>query len=136
MNIREAARRAGGEELVAKIDYAAEVESKALIGIEELMKAWQEDAAGDKEKRHLITLALCQALSQAFAKLSVEAYLTKMEDSAIKERQEVLVLAIHSLNNNITRAFEDADAVGVKDLLMGAVAKVGPLPKPQETEEK
>lgn len=132
MNIREAARQAGDEELVKKIDYAAEIERKALIGITELMKAWQDDAAGDAEKRHLITIALCQSLATAYAKYAVEAFLTKSEDSAVKERQEVTVLAIHSINHNINRAFEDADAAGVEDLLKGAVAKFGPLPSPEE----
>lgn len=118
--VREAAREKGGEELVKKVDAAAQIETKVGHGITAVMA---EALSGVEEDNIDLSMAAAlEALSQHFANAAV-AYGEKrgVDDS------RVMVMAIRSLSNSITVAMSDRDveAQGIGDMISKAAAKGG-----------
>ena len=69
MNIRELARKAGGEKAVAEIDAAAKIEQIAAKQINEIIEATLKGKEGREEM--LVLTALCEALSACLAMSSL-----------------------------------------------------------------
>lgn len=130
MNIREEARKAGGEALVAKVDAAKELEATILKGarliIDEAMKFDKNESDEDRE---LTMIALCEAFSTAYAYVCVRhGDVTKASDG------ETLVSAVRSLSGNIEQERENlaAEKGGVAEKILEAARKpVEPKPEPK-----
>ena len=126
MNIREEARKLGGDELVAKMDRADEMRTKLQDQLAELIGAFCEGSEG--EERVLRFAVCCEALSDIFSRtaaLNVEA--------TDHDRSGGIMCAVKSVTSNMNCAFEDIDAAksGVLDLI-NKVKENEPLPKPEE----
>lgn len=113
---REAARKEGGEELVAKMDAALEKEKVFSKKVADMVAEITADITDEDEKKMAI-VAVNEALSKAYASATVMyGQHMKLEDS------QVIVLAIRSLVNNVNIAQADAevDKSGVLDLIKKA----------------
>lgn len=117
MNIREAARKAGGEEAVARIDRGQAMQFKLVSGVNAIIREMLEAATDDEEKL-LVRTAVTEATSQLYAE--AVAALTKCGTA---DRGQVTILAVRSLNGNLNKAFDDIDAEGVGDLIKAAAKK-------------
>jgi len=126
MNIREEARKLGGDELVAKIDRADGMRTKLQDQLAELIGGFCEDATG--EERVLRITVCCEALSDIFART---AALNAMMTGG--DRSGGIMCAVKSVTGNMNCAFEDIDAKasGVLDLI-DKVKEGKPLPQPEE----
>lgn len=101
--VREDARKRGGEELLAKVDAAiataAEFEKTLKERLEQALATEGEDA-------RLYSIVGCvEALSNAFGRAAVEyGKANKTDDS------QIMVLSIRSIVNSIQTALEDREA--------------------------
>jgi hypothetical protein len=122
MNIREEARKVGGEEAVARIDAATAIEDKALASFMTIIDA--TIAGKDGMERETALAALCEATSTAFAKVATEYLVLAKED-----RTTGMVMAVQSVTGNMTQAFDtlDAEAGGIKDQIVSVIGKFGKL---------
>jgi len=121
MNIKEAARKAGGEALVARIEQAAKIEKDVFAKVADIIEAAVRGLEGDDEKVALA--AICEALSQSYANAAV-VYTYRAFDS---ERSQGVLTAVKSLTNSMNVAFDDLDAERHKvgDRIKAAAAKGG-----------
>ena len=121
MSIREQARAVGGDELVAQLDRAAALEKVIFTQVSEIVEQSVKGLTGREEQAMLA--AVCEALSSALANatavLTIKAFKGSQSDGVIT--------AVRSLSANITRAFEDLDAVesSVATKIMEAAGKGG-----------
>lgn len=110
--VREHARKEGGDELVKKIDEATEREKLAerqiMVMLDEAL------AVTDEAERLLAVTAINEAVSTALGRAAMEfGRLSKQADA------QVLVTAMRSLVNSIQVSFSDRDAEksGMSDLI-------------------
>lgn len=126
MHIREAARKQGGEELVAKVDAGMALEKEITQRIramqEEIVNGIPEDA--DQEARFITLLAICEAMSTGYAVIVAAA---AEHPEAKSDRSDVMVTSIRSFSNKLTALFEKQDAkkAGISDLIKAAAKKGG-----------
>ena len=101
--VREDARKRGGEELLAKVDAAIATAAEFEKTLKERLE--QALAIEDKDTRLYAVVGVVEALSTAFGQAAV-AYgnENKTHDS------QVMVLAIRSIVNSIQTAQDDRDA--------------------------
>jgi len=119
MNIRELARKAGGEKAVAEIDAAAKIEQIAAKQINEIIEATLKGKEGREEM--LVLTALCEALSACLANVVAVTTLKAYKG----DRTSGIMTAIQSLGGNLNQAFDDLDALaaGVSDHITAAAKK-------------
>jgi glycine/serine hydroxymethyltransferase len=119
MNIREVARKHGGDELVAKLDAGVEIERDVFKRVTEIV---EEKVAGLTDMDEQVALsAVCEALSSALANVVVVTTVKAFDG----DRAGGILTAIRSLSGNINQAFEDLDVMagGVADKITEAAAK-------------
>jgi len=122
MNLREQARRAGGDELVAQLDRAAVLERDIFKQVSVIVEDSVRGFEGTEEQARLA--AACEALSSALA--NATAILTI---KAFSSRSDGIMTAVKSLSGNLNKAFEDIDAIenGVSGKIKKLIDKLGPL---------
>lgn len=132
MNIREEARKRGGDALVAKVDAGMALERAVVKQIADLQKAViaEHGECEDPEEQFIVLLAICEAMSTTYA--AIVATMNKHPNNKA-DRSEIMVSSIRSFSNKLTKLFEkdDLDKTGVGALLDAIKAK-GPLPDKEE----
>ena len=121
MNIRELARKHGGDELVAKLDQATEIERDVFKRVSEIV---EEKVAGLSGMDEQVALsAVCEALSSALANAVVVTTVKAFSG----DRADGILTAIRSLSGNINQAFEDLDVLAsdIGEKITEAAAKGG-----------
>jgi uncharacterized protein (UPF0261 family) len=124
MNVREHARKAGGDALVAKIDHFKKVELEIYNAVMDIAQAHLKEYDGkESEDQQRACVALCEAMSSAYAATACVATMRALGG----DRAHGIMLAIKSVTGNINSAFDtmDAEAGGVKDLIKQAAGKGG-----------
>ena len=105
MNLREEARKVGGDKLVAQLDKAALLEKQLSKQVAALMTNAIEGLEGDEEKVALA--ACCEALSQAFANVAA-VYTIKALDC---DKTQGILTAVKSLTNSMNTAYADLETI-------------------------
>lgn len=125
MNIREEARKRGGDALVAKVDAGLALEKDVATKIKDLQKAViaEHGASPDPEEQFIALLAICEAMSSCYA--IIVACMNRHPNNKA-DRSEIMVSAIRSFSNKLTALFEkdDLDKNGI-GALIAAAAKAG-----------
>lgn len=133
MNIREEARKKGGDALVAKVDKGMALEKEVTQTIRELQQKFITDhgESEDVEEQFIALLALCEAMSTGYA--VIVATMNRHPNNH-SDRSEILVSAIRSFSNKLTGLFEkdDLEKNGISDLINAVIKAKGPLPKPKK----
>jgi hypothetical protein len=121
LNIRELARREGGEALVAKIDKAQEIEKQAFTRLSMIGEEVLEGCKEDPDAEQVALAALCEAYSMAYA--NIAAIITMKSFGG--NRAEGILVAVRSVSGNITQAFDtlDASKANISEAIKAAAAK-------------
>lgn len=125
MNIREEARKRGGEGLLAKLDKAMAAETgiaQRLTEVAESVTADLVEGTDDKEVRALAKVAIVEALGTAYAKAVID-YGDAMEMSTAK----MLTLTLQSIANKLQQERDSIEAAkaGIGDKITQCFKGVG-----------
>lgn len=124
MNIREEARKVGGEEMVARVDTMQRWEMELVKQLETvteqfLIERGIVDGEEDPLLMKMATTAMAEAMSEVYAIAAVVCFKTGHEGT---NRTQALTMAIRSLSGNMDKYFDTLDAKesGVEDKIMAA----------------
>lgn len=122
--VREEARKRGGEALVKKVDAAQEREAALTKQFDEMISEAMA-TEGDADARSLAMIALTEALSTAYARATIKyAEATNIGDG------EAMVISIRSVSSNIQDAMADRDAT--KGDIIGQIKACRAKPKEEK----
>lgn len=124
MNIREEARKVGGEEMVARVDTMQRWEMELVKELEKVTERFLKerglvDGEEDPMLMKMATTAMAEAMSEVYAIAAVVCFKTSHEGP---NRTQALTMAIRSLSGNMDKYFDTLDAKesGVEDKILAA----------------
>jgi hypothetical protein len=106
MNIREMARKLGGEKLVDKVNWEQKAETEMNERLHQFQDEMIERFGTDKERELLTCVALAEAFSKAYAVAACLVHELQGSDNT----GELLTIAIRSLVHNMEKVGETIDA--------------------------
>ena len=117
MNLREEARKLGGEEMVKKVDEMKEQEARFAKRLNDLIEEAKAEAGDTPEKMASTFAALNEAMSEAYAR---SAMMYGESGYSKTSKVEVIVMAIRSIHGNIEEQYVNLEAEknGVSEKIM------------------
>ena len=105
MNLREKARAAGGDELVAQLDEGSKVQALMIAKVKTMVAEAMDGIEVGSTEEKMALVNICEALSVAFSSATALCTVKAFDNN----RSEGIICAMKSVSSNINDAFDEID---------------------------